>query len=228
MGRIAAARHEEHAQARRAAILDAALRVFAELGFSAARMEQVAAAAGVSKAALYLYFPSKDALLQAVLDRYALLPEMPAMVAALEQTPPALGIPKLISQAWPLLRQRRGLAQVIVHEIQSHPGRARLFAERVGLPAYQALAAYLERWMERGQLRRQHALAAAQCLFGMLWFFLLTQELTGGKELYPLSDQTVVSTVSRMFLEGATQPLQAAARPATAGSKRAGLNNRHS
>lgn len=206
MGRIAAARHEEHAQARRDAILEAALRVFAELGFSAARMEQVAAAAGVSKAALYLYFPSKDALLQSVLERYSLLPEMPAMVAALKQTPPALGIPKLIAQSWRLLRQRKGLAQVIVHEIQSHPGRARLFAERVGLPAYQSLAGYLEHWMERGHLRRQHALAAAQCLFGMLWFFLLTQELTGGKELYPLSDETVVTTVTRMFLQGANNP----------------------
>ena len=216
MGRIAAARHEEHAQARRDAILEAALRVFAELGFTAARMEQVAASAGVSKAALYLYFPSKDALLQSVLERYSLLPEMPAMVAALERTPPALGIPKLIAQAWRLLRQRKGLAQVIVHEIQSHPGRARLFAERVGLPAYQSLAGYLEHWMERGILRRQHALAAAQCLFGMLWFFLLTQELTGGKELYPLSDETVVTTVTRMFLQGANNPSRYRSRLAPA------------
>lgn len=221
MGRIAAAKHEEHAQARRDAILEAALRVFAELGFSAARMEQVAAAAGISKAALYLYFPSKDALLEGVLERYALLPEMPAMVAAMKQSPPAQGIPKLIAQCWRLLRQRKGLAQVIVHEIQSHPGRARLFAERVGLPAYQSLAGYLEHWMERGSLRRQHALATAQCLFGMLWFFLLTQELTGGRELYPLSDETVVTTVTGVFLQGANNPARYRSRLAPArGQKR--------
>jgi AcrR family transcriptional regulator len=203
MGRVAAARHEEFAQARRDTILNAALRIFAQAGFAEAKMDQVAAAAELSKAALYLYFPSKESLLQSLLKRYALLPELPAMVTALGHTPPALGIPTLIAEIWRLLRERKELARVIVREIQSNPERAKLFAEQVGLPASQSLAGYLDHWMKRGVLRRQHALAAAQCLFGMLWFFLLTQELTGGKDLYPLSDETIVTTVSRMFLDGA-------------------------
>ena len=94
----------------------------------------------------------------------------------------------------------------MVREIQSNPERAKLFAERVGLPDSQCLADYLDRWIKRGVLRRQHSLAAAQCLFGMLWFFLVTQELAGGRELFPLSDETVVTTVSRIFLEGAANP----------------------
>jgi AcrR family transcriptional regulator len=208
MGRVAAADHERYALARRESILSAALRVFAHSGFPEARMEEVAAAAGLSKAALYLYFPSKDALLRSLLKRYTLLPELPAMVAALGDTPPAAGIPTLIAQIWWLLRERKELARIIVQEIQSKPERARLLAEQVGLPNAQSLAAYLERWMKRGALRRQHSLAAAQCLFGMLWFFFLTQELAGGRELYPLSDQTVVDTVTKMFLEGAAKPLR--------------------
>jgi AcrR family transcriptional regulator len=188
MGRVAAARHEEFAQARREAILNAALKVFAQTGFAEAKMDQVAAAADLSKAALYLYFPSKDALLQSLLQRYALLPELPAMVAAIGKTPPAIGIPTLI------------------REIQSNPERARLFSERIGLPDSKCLADYLDGWMKRGVLRRQHSLAAAQCLFGMLWFFLMTQELAGGRDLFPLSDETVVSTVSRIFLDGAANP----------------------
>jgi AcrR family transcriptional regulator len=207
MGRVAAADHERFARARREAILSAALRVFAHSGFPEAKMEDVAAAAGLSKAALYLYFPSKDALLQSLLKRYALLPELPAMVAALGDTPPAAGIPALIAQIWRRLRERKELARVIVQEIQSKPERARLLAEQVGLPNAQSLAAYLERWMRRGALRRQHPLAAAQCLFGMLWFFFLTQELAGGRQLYPLSDKTVIDAVTQMFLEGAAKPV---------------------
>src|ERR1700761_7277297 len=41
-------------------ILDAALRVFAEKGFSAARMEDIAKAAGVTKGTIYLYFENKE------------------------------------------------------------------------------------------------------------------------------------------------------------------------
>ena len=206
MGRVAAARHEEFAQARREAILNAALKVFAQTGFAEAKMDQVAAAADLSKAALYLYFPSKDALLQSLLQRYALLPELPAMVAAIGKTPPAIGIPTLIAEIWRLLRERKELASVLVREIQSNPERAKLFSERIGLPDSQCLADYLDGWMKRGVLRRQHTLAAAQCLFGMLWFFLMTQELAGGRDLFPLSDETVVTTVSRIFLDGAANP----------------------
>ena len=204
MTRVAASKHDEHAQARRDTILNAALRVFSQTGFAEAKMDQVAAAADLSKAALYLYFPSKDSLLQNLLNQYSLLPELPAMVASLRDTPPALGIRRLIAEAWRRLRERKELARVIVREIQSNPERAKLFSEQVGLPAYQAVAGYLDHWMKRGLLRRQDALAAAQCLLGMLWFFLLTQELMGGKELHPLSDETVVTTVARMFLNGAT------------------------
>ncbi len=47
-------------QARPKEILDAALVVFAEKGFAAARMEDIAAKAGVTKGTIYLYFPSKE------------------------------------------------------------------------------------------------------------------------------------------------------------------------
>jgi AcrR family transcriptional regulator len=222
VGRVAASKHEEFAQARRDTILSAALRVFAQTGFAETKMDQVAAAADLSKAALYLYFPSKDALLQSLLKRYALLPELPAMVAAIGNAPPAIGIPTLVAEMWRLLRERKELARVIVREIQSNPERAKLFAERVGLPASQSLADYLDHWMKRGVLRREHALASAQCLFGMLWFFLLTQELAGGKDLYPLSDKTIVTTVTRLFLGGVANPAKSPATRTRAGSRHHG------
>jgi len=50
-------------------ILDAALTVFAAYGFHGARVEQIAAAAGMSKPNLLYYFRSKGALYTAVLER---------------------------------------------------------------------------------------------------------------------------------------------------------------
>ncbi len=52
--------------ARRQAILAAALTVFAESGFAAARLEDVAARAGVAKGTLYLYFKDKETLFEEV------------------------------------------------------------------------------------------------------------------------------------------------------------------
>jgi TetR/AcrR family transcriptional regulator len=52
----------------RAAILNAAVAEFAELGIAGARTDAIARAAHVNKALLYYYFKDKDALYEAVLD----------------------------------------------------------------------------------------------------------------------------------------------------------------
>ena len=52
----------------RARILDAALREFSALGFAGARMDQIAASAGVNKALLYYHFDSKENLYVAAVE----------------------------------------------------------------------------------------------------------------------------------------------------------------
>tara|TARA_R110002096_G_scaffold382401_1_gene576264 strand:- start:357 stop:998 length:642 start_codon:yes stop_codon:yes gene_type:complete len=58
-------------EARPDEILDAALTVFDRKGFAAARVDDIARRAGLSKGAVYLYFPSKDAMLHALIERSA-------------------------------------------------------------------------------------------------------------------------------------------------------------
>jgi AcrR family transcriptional regulator len=52
--------------ARPSEIVDAALEVFAEKGFAAAKLDDIARRAGVSKATLYLYFDTKKEIFRAV------------------------------------------------------------------------------------------------------------------------------------------------------------------
>ncbi|MCC9308457.1 TetR/AcrR family transcriptional regulator [Kitasatospora sp. RB6PN24] len=55
----------------RAALLDAALAVFAEHGFQAATIEQVCAAAGFTRGAFYSNFSSKEELFLALFDQHS-------------------------------------------------------------------------------------------------------------------------------------------------------------
>src|SRR3974390_872048 len=59
-------RRRQHARPQE--ILEAALAVFAEKGFAAARMDEIAARARVSKGTIYLYFPSKEAVFKALVQ----------------------------------------------------------------------------------------------------------------------------------------------------------------
>ena len=67
-------------EARPDEILAAALASFAERGFAATRLEDVAARAGISKGTLYLYFGGKEELFEAVV-RAMLLPNLEQLEA---------------------------------------------------------------------------------------------------------------------------------------------------
>ena len=65
------ARSEKAKDERRQALMAAALDEFFEKGFAATRMDDVAKRAGLSKGALYLYFDSKEAMFQALIESFA-------------------------------------------------------------------------------------------------------------------------------------------------------------
>ena len=91
MPRIAVDKREEYAEGRREQILNAALQVFSNRGFAETTMDEIAAASGLGKGTLYCYFPSKEVLLEKLVARYVLLPEVPELVAAIQESPPAVG-----------------------------------------------------------------------------------------------------------------------------------------
>lgn len=65
-------------------ILDAALAVFAERGYAAARMDDIALRSGLSKGGLYAHFASKDEVLEALLSRVLVAPALGEPPAAAE------------------------------------------------------------------------------------------------------------------------------------------------
>jgi len=92
MARTRAADFEE----KQRGILDRAAQVFAEQGMERASMSQIAAVAQVSKALLYHYYPSKDALIFAIIITH--LEELDAKIEAAEDPalPPPQQLRKLV------------------------------------------------------------------------------------------------------------------------------------
>src|SRR3954469_24182181 len=76
-------------------ILEAALAVFAERGLAAARLEDIAKRAGVSKGTIYLYFPNKEELFREVI-RNSVITFIERGEARLEE----LGDPLQALDAW--------------------------------------------------------------------------------------------------------------------------------
>lgn len=149
-------RWQRRKEARPAEIVEAALEVFAEKGFSAARIDDVAARAGISKGTLYLYFASKEELFKAVV-RQALLPGLARVEAMLAAHPGTASerIRAVIGQIGALLQGTRiaVIPKLVIAEAGNFPELARFYHQEVIRRGLGLLGAEVERGIARGEFR---------------------------------------------------------------------------
>lgn len=142
--------------ARPAELTAAALGLFAERGFAATRLEDVAARTGVSKATIYRYFANKEALFEAVVKE-AIAPrfaEAEVLVSAFEGS--TVEMLKLLLN---VMRQALTgpmpiMVKLIISESGNFPKLAQLWADLVVSRALRLIAGIVERGVERGEFRR--------------------------------------------------------------------------
>jgi AcrR family transcriptional regulator len=203
MPRVSARARPAFLEERRAAILDAALRVWGRRGFDGTSVAEVAREAGLTKGTLYLYFPSKQALLEAALRRHSLRPDVEEGLERLRGRPLADVVRGLVAVTWRGLRARREVVGVLLRELPNHPEEARRFLEQVVLPMNRLLADYLAGALAPERLARLDPLVAGRALLGMVLTFFVSQEVLGGRELLPLAEERVLGTITELFLHGA-------------------------
>ncbi len=141
-------------EARPAELLEAALALFVEKGFAATRSEEVAKAAGVSKGTLYLYFPSKEELLKAVIQHF-LGTEIETGIAeaAAADGPVAESMEKLLVNWWTRIYEgpASGVFKLVITEVRNFPEIGEFWVERVVAPGHAIVSGMLRRGIERGE-----------------------------------------------------------------------------
>ncbi|WP_372573045.1 TetR family transcriptional regulator C-terminal domain-containing protein [Ruegeria jejuensis] len=139
----------------RAAILEAALNVFSAQGFRGATVDQIASEAGLSKPNLLYYFPSKEAMHNALLERL-----LDTWLDPLRE---------LDAQGEPL-EELLGYVQRKLQMSRDYPRESRLFANEIlqGAPRIHAAltqelkalvdekVAVLQGWMDQGRIAPVH------------------------------------------------------------------------
>jgi len=153
----------EHAEARRLQLIDTALDVFAAKGLEAATVKDLSEAAGVAQGLLYHYFPSKEALLEAVLERHYFLPEIRRMLSADRHRPAAEVLLEVARGFARVMDENRSVMQLMLREAPSNP----LIAERIERSRREGvrlLSDYLQSRVTAGELRPHDTAAAARLL----------------------------------------------------------------
>ncbi len=142
------------ANARRKAILNAALDEFSARGFAAARLDDVAQRAGVAKGTIYLYFADKEALFQELV-RFQLIPIVGLFEAALASDIP---LRALIDQAIEIFAteiygtHRKLVIRLVISEGPRFPTLAEFYYREVLARILGAIRARLIRALDRGEI----------------------------------------------------------------------------
>ena len=161
----------------RGAILDATMTLVARQGFARTSLDEIAAAAGVSRGAIYWHFKGKDDLLAAIVAEISPIPRVTALFAAADDLPFEEVAGRVYDAYLDFLGERVDFLRALIAEVPSNPELAEVFQHHVAGPLFGALGAYLARHSAREHLRPVHPLLAAQALFGPLLVHLLLRDL---------------------------------------------------
>jgi len=169
-------------EARPGELLSAALEVFAERGFAATRLEEVAQRAGVSKGTVYLYFDSKEALFKAAVES-AVLPALEAgeAIAANESLPPADALRSFVFWWWERVgaTELGALPKLLVAETGNFPELGKWFHDNLIMRGKRAAAAIIARGIATGDFRPLEPMDVARVIFAQMFSYVLWRRAFG-------------------------------------------------
>jgi AcrR family transcriptional regulator len=180
---------QRRAEDRPREICAAALELFAEKGFAAAKLDDIARQAGVSKGTLYLYFKDKEQLFRAVV-RDTVVPNVEMLSAALIQT--GLPFAELIRLFMARLVDVTAhvpvgaVAKMVIAESRNFPELAKVWHDEVVSKALGTITALIEMAQAKGEVRAGDARLHAFTLMGPMLMGIIyreTLEPVGGEPL---------------------------------------------
>jgi len=151
------------AEDRRDDILRAARDVFKEHGFEAARMSDIAERSGVAKGTVYLYFPSKQAILDSLCNIYRSM--MAHTITPRLANPDSRGALKdAVHAALELAKRERDLVKLL--DLQT--GLSKKAEAPANPAALKVMRKYFRDCQQRGEMRDYDAQVAAELVGGFV------------------------------------------------------------
>ena len=152
----AAAPRQRRKEARPQELLDAALELFGEKGFAATRTDDVAERAGVSKGTLYLYYPSKEELLKAVISQ-RLSVEIAAVAAFVDQYEGSAAslLTEVLPQWWQGVfdSPTSAIFKIVITEVRNFPELGEFYTREFAEPGKKLVGRIVERGIASGEFR---------------------------------------------------------------------------
>jgi len=191
------------ADGRKEQILRGAMRLFAQKGFRGTTTREIAQRLGISEALMFKYFPSKEALYRAIIQK---------RVNGSEE----MLFPKEAIQAKDDRQVFQAIASYLIRRNTEDPtfmrlllfsaleghDLSRIFFENNAQEKTQLLAQYIRQRIKEKAFKKVPPMLAARAFIGMIIHYVLAQEIYGMKKYLRFSQKKVVNTFVDTFLRG--------------------------
>ena len=205
-------RWQRRKDARPSEILAAALETFVEHGYAAAKLEDVARRAGVTKGTLYIYFESKEALFKAVV-RENVVPIL-ATAEQLTEDPaadPEALLRRLVADWWQAMgpSQLGGLPKLVMSEAANFPELAQFWFDEVVQRGRQTFARVLRRGIAAGTFRPVDVDLTVRMILAPVLMAAIWKHSFRACEKEAFSVEQYLATSVDIFLRGVAVPTPA-------------------
>ena len=200
-------KRERRKHARPGELLEAALHVFVDQGFGAAKVEDIASRAGVSKGTLFLYFASKEELFKAVV-RDTIVGQLSQFQAAVDTFEgPTPELMRTMVHAWwqrSHANGSTGITKLMLSEGKHFPELATFYRIEVTDPARDLIGRLLARGLARGEFRAIDPTYGPYTLLSSMIFLALWHHAPGlsSPQDGPPSAQAYLDTLLDAYLGG--------------------------
>ena len=198
-------RWQRRKDARPDEIIQAALEVFAERGFAATKLEDVARKAGVTKGTIYLYFENKEALFKALI-RGTIVPVI-AQGEEIAQTFTGSArdlFEKLVREYWRLVGETAlaSIPRLMIAEAGNFPQLARFYYQEVITRGHRLMAGVLERGIKAGEFKKIDLAVATKLAMAPLMHAVVARKAFAHCMPEGFDVPTYLDTHIELFLHG--------------------------
>ncbi|MFQ6102325.1 MAG: TetR/AcrR family transcriptional regulator [Anaerolineae bacterium] len=193
-------RRQRRTLARKAQILDAAAKVFAEKGFHRATTKEIADAADVSEGTIYNYFDSKEDLLIGIMGQLAEVETLPEELMGALQSDVRDFFVAIFRQRIGRMQQAQKMIQALLPEVMVNLELRERYYQQFVLRVATILEQYIEARIEMGHIRPVDAALAARAVQGMFVGLILLRLL--GDEPVLSRWEEVPEVVATMIFDG--------------------------
>jgi AcrR family transcriptional regulator len=193
------------AEDRRGQILRGAMDLFAEKGFRGATTREIARHVGISEALMFKYFPSKEALYRAIIQKRTDGSEEMFFPKEAVQAKDDRQVFRSIASN--LIARNTGdptfMRLILYSALEGHE-LSRIFFETHVMGRTRLLADYIRQRIKEKAFKPVPPLLAARAFMGMIIHYVQFREIYGMKNFLKFSQKKAVQTFVDTFLNGLT------------------------